>query len=284
MQQLDLDIIGTHLQIQIDTSSSCDEDFSHICSYLTDFELRYSRFIEGNWLYGVNMSRRGVLDKAGKQIIEFMLDLSEKSDGYFDPTVGKRLTELGYGNQKIKSEPIIEKKGYGDYRDIEISGDSIILHGDIFLEFGGVGKGYLIDQIQHILSKYPRFLINFGGDIYGRGGWTIGLESPFSADEIIGTIILDDHYLASSAGTRRKWGIYHHLIDPHTGESANNVISSYIEGQSGMMTDAYAMILCVMPWELACITLEKNPEISGVIVSKDGYIYQKHGSQADIFV
>lgn len=65
--------------------------------------------------------------------------------------------------------------------------------------------------------------------MYGRGGWDIGLESPFASDEVIGTIILDDLFLACSAGTRRKWGSHHHLIDPHTGESAHEVIASYIE-------------------------------------------------------
>ena len=29
-------------------------------------------------------------------MLEYMLDLAMKTDGYFDPTVGKRLTELGY--------------------------------------------------------------------------------------------------------------------------------------------------------------------------------------------
>ncbi len=65
--------------------------------------------------------------------------------------------------------------------------------------------------------------------MYGRGRWTVGLESPFASDEVIGTLVLDDHYLACSAGTRRKWGMHHHLIDPHTGESANSIIASYIE-------------------------------------------------------
>jgi thiamine biosynthesis lipoprotein ApbE len=65
--------------------------------------------------------------------------------------------------------------------------------------------------------------------MYGRGRWNIGLESPFASDEVIGTIILDDLFLACSAGTKRKWGNHHHLIDPHTGESARDVIASYIE-------------------------------------------------------
>lgn len=41
-------------------------------------------------------------------------------------------------------------------------GDEVFLHGDILLEFGGVGKGYLIDIIKKYLEIFPRFLINFG--------------------------------------------------------------------------------------------------------------------------
>ena len=54
-------------------------------------------------------------------------------------------------------------------------------------------------------EESKRYLINFGGDMYGVGSWDIGLESPFSSDEVIGTIALDDLFLACSAGTRRKW-------------------------------------------------------------------------------
>ena len=94
MQVLELDIIGTHLHIQIDTSSSCDEDFSHIRSYLTDFESRFSRFLDDNWLADLNKNRTGILDEDGKKMLEFMLEMAHKTGGYFDPTIGKRLTEL----------------------------------------------------------------------------------------------------------------------------------------------------------------------------------------------
>ncbi len=50
-----------------------------------------------------------------------------------------------------------------------------------------------------------------------------------------------------------------------------------------MISDAYATALCVMPWEKAILTLQKTPEISGVIVSVEGNIYQKEASRADIF-
>lgn len=96
MQILSLDIIGTHLQVQIDTSSSCDEDFSHIRTRLQDFEARYSRFIEGNWLDTLNKNRTGTLDLDAQSMLTSMLDIARRTLGYFDPTVGKRLSELGY--------------------------------------------------------------------------------------------------------------------------------------------------------------------------------------------
>ena len=102
MQIFSFDIIGTHLQIQIDTSSSCDEDFSHIRTRLRDFEARYSRFIEGNWLDTLNKNRTGILDIDAQNMLDHMLDIARRTLGYFDPTVGKQLTELGYGNPKLQ--------------------------------------------------------------------------------------------------------------------------------------------------------------------------------------
>jgi thiamine biosynthesis lipoprotein ApbE len=361
MQSFALDIIGTHLDIRIDTDRDCSVLFAEIETRLQDFEQKYSRFISGNWLDVLNQKRTATLDIDGQKMLTYMLTVSANTDGYFDPTVGKRLTELGYGKRSDQNiVPVIppedsggiqaSKKwnmdcftprvlpmlrkgarprndGNGNYRDIELDWDRVTLHGDILLEFGWVGKGYLIDVIQEMIDNWlchidrnsavsvtngveiscsenwagfldyenhgnrfsplemteTRYLINFWGDMYGRGGWTVGLESPFASDEVIGTLFLDDHFLACSAGTRRKWGTHHHLIDPHTGESANSVIASYIEWASGMIVDSYATALCVMPWELAITTLQKTPEISGVIISAEGNIYQKEGSRAEVF-
>ena len=129
-----------------------------------------------------------------------------------------------------------------------------------------------------------RYLINFWWDMYGCGGWKVGLESPFASDEVIGTSVLDDIFLACSAWTRRKWWEgNHHLIDPKTLTPAREVVASYIEWSSGISTDSYATALCVMPWERAIETLQKTPEISGVIVRYDGTLYQKDGTSMDIF-
>lgn len=130
MFTLDLDTIGTHLHLRVDASSSVqlDEDFSRIRTYLEDFEAKYSRFIPGNYLHTLNQSRSGVLDHDAKIMFSYALELARKTDGYFDPTVGKRLRTLGYGNpetairtsENIFDDILSAASDDGDYRDVII--------------------------------------------------------------------------------------------------------------------------------------------------------------------
>ncbi len=285
MQKYEFDIIGTHLIILLDSEDDFSKTFDILEKDLIRFEEKYSRFIEWNWLYELNMARSWILDQESRKMITFMLEVAKKSSGYFDPTVWKRLTELWYGNKKIATKNNLE--WFWDYRDIEVIWDVITLHGDILLEFGGVGKWYLIDVLKKTLCESgattARYLINFWWDLYGKWWWKVGLESPFASDEVIWVIDLEDDFLACSAWTKRKWGNHHHLIDPHTWISATEVVASYVEGDSGMIADAYATTLCVMSWKSACKLLEETPEISGVLVSKEGNIDKKRGSRSEIF-
>ena len=96
MQQWNYQIIGTHINISIDTSIDCSDLFMQIRNRLNNFESTFSRFIEGNWLYNLNISRHAIMDLDAKNMLAYALSIADKTDGYFDPTVSKRLTELGY--------------------------------------------------------------------------------------------------------------------------------------------------------------------------------------------
>ena len=87
MQSFALQIIGTHLRIQLDTDSSCDLLFDSLKVRLSDFEQKYSRFIPGNWLDELNIAREAILDTDGKNMLEYALRVAADTDGYFDPTV-----------------------------------------------------------------------------------------------------------------------------------------------------------------------------------------------------
>lgn len=138
MHEFHLDTIGTHLRICIDTSSPIGEDFSLIQKRLRVFEQTFSRFIPDNWLADLNMSRHGILDIDGEIMLGTMLHLARKSDGYFDPTIGKRLRELGYANSAVPQyQGVVTtlENVSNDYRDIDLTGNHVTLKGDIELEF-----------------------------------------------------------------------------------------------------------------------------------------------------
>lgn len=100
MQIFELDTLGTKLRIRIDSSCSCAGNFSEIQTMLLDFDAKYSRFIPGNWLDRLNRDGGGELDADSKTMLDFSLDLAQKTGGIFDPVVGSRLTQLGYGSRE----------------------------------------------------------------------------------------------------------------------------------------------------------------------------------------
>jgi hypothetical protein len=50
MKIFHLNIIGTHLEIRIPSEKNANGLFSSIEKYLRDFEEKYSRFQDNNWL------------------------------------------------------------------------------------------------------------------------------------------------------------------------------------------------------------------------------------------
>ncbi len=94
MQKSSFDIIGTHLMISLDTNEDCMSLFFSIRERLAAFEQRYSRFIESNWLHDLVITRRAILDTEAEKMLSFALHLAHSTEGYFDPTIGKRLSEL----------------------------------------------------------------------------------------------------------------------------------------------------------------------------------------------
>lgn len=100
MQIFELDTLGTKLRITIDSPHSCEEVFSEIRVMLLEFDKKYSRFIPGNWLDTLNRSGGGELDADSKIMLDFSLELARQTHGIFDPTIGSRLTQLGYGSRE----------------------------------------------------------------------------------------------------------------------------------------------------------------------------------------
>ena len=105
IQKFEHSSIGTKLFLQINSSDDFSEKFSEIIAFLDAFDNKYSRFKKDNWLYTLNQSGQNLLDEHTEKMIFFMQKIARETDGYFDPTIGKRLSELGYGNSDFFFSP-----------------------------------------------------------------------------------------------------------------------------------------------------------------------------------
>lgn len=138
------------------------------------------------------------------------------------------------------------------------------------------------------MPKNIDFLINFGGDMACRGIWKIALESPFVNGEAIGILEFSNSFLACSAGNKRKFGKSHHLINPHSGESAREISAVFLEASSttknaGMLTDSLATAFSVMSWDFALKKINNFPEISAVLVKNSGEFFRMPNSHMQLF-
>lgn len=240
------------------------------------FEQHYSRFISGNRLDQLNHSPwvPVELDDEAYVLLSFSLDLARKTHGAFDPTIIRTLESYGYD-----SSYSFQRREWWPtwYQHVELSDHSVILHHDVAIEFGAVGKGYLLDVLAGKLRAawYTKFLLDFGWDIIADGWYDIALENPFDLSQAIGTIHVDGFAIAASNGAKRKVKDFHHLLDAHTGKPIVDIAGVYIAAPTGLIADAYSTAVFVSWAEKGKELLAAEDDITGVMVFADGTYWQK---------
>lgn len=275
---------GTLLTIDIvadqDPTLAVQECFS-VCE---KFEQRYSRFIPWNWLDQINING-GVpvlLDEESALLVTYLLDLAKKTWWKFDPTITNTLESYGYNN----TYSFLPKKTWPvGYQHISFHDNVLTLHDGVKIEFGAIGKGYLLDVMKTILVKsgFSHFLLDFGGDMIGKGGYEVWLENPFDLTQVIGTIVVDDCALASSNGAKRAVGDFHHLLNAVSGKPVHDIAGVYITAATWMIADLWSTAIFVSWAEEGKALLENTDEITGMIVFADGSYWKKDGYKGKVY-
>ncbi len=110
----------------------------------------------------------------------------------------------------------------------------------------------------------------------------MGLEDPEDFSKVIGKISLQDGFFCSSAGSRRKFGNSHHLLNALTGNSTHHALATYVESRSGMYADGFSTACFVTPLALS-LELFCSPKIEGVLLTDARTVYQSEGSTIELF-
>lgn len=244
--------IGTHWSIE--TSAPLDKVLqTEITKRIEIFDKTYSRFRDDS-LISQLAKRAGEYDfpADAKQLVLFYRHLYVATDGAMSPLVGDILEAAGY-------DKAYSLKPHGQYETARSWGEimtwqgtRVDMHQPAIVDFGAVGKGYLVDIVGELLeqSGHKEYTIDASGDVRIRGAaQTIGLENPYDASRVIGSVPLTNASLCASATNRRAWGEWHHIVDPRSGKPVRDIVATWVVADSTLLADGLATALFFVPAE-----------------------------------
>ncbi len=283
---------GSTFQVRYLTSSNqnFEEDINTI---LRNIDQSMSTYLPGSLISQLNSGDVELtVDAHFRKVLDRALEISQETEGDFDPTVGVLVSLWGFGFEEVRTdvdtemiEEALEKTGYDKVR---YAGGRVSLPEGMSLDFNALAQGYTVDVIaEHLESKgIEHYMVEVGGEVRTLGVndkgnlWRIGIDKPKPQidDESRFQVIveMDNNALATSGNYRRYWvddetGLkYSHTINPHTGTPAKNrLLSVSILAPTSMDADAYATVCMVKGVEGCMEFLEAKPELEGYLVFTD---------------
>jgi thiamine biosynthesis lipoprotein len=252
-QHLQFQAIGTQWTITVNSASkgpSISDLINSIHARIEAFDVVYSRFRPDSLVSSLaQKAGRYPLPADGYKLLHFYEQLYAATAGQVTPLIGQVMTDAGYdASYSFRQQPLHSPPRWEDTLTYDQS--SITMHRPALLDFGAAGKGYLVDIIGALLERsgVTSYLLNAGGDIRHRSSTPetaveIGLENPLDQSEIIGIARLGNRSLCASAGSKRAWGNFHHIIDPQKLSSPRNTLATWVIADDTMTADGLATAL-----------------------------------------
>ncbi len=280
--------IGTSWVIDIkDPLSEESEDLllKKIIKRIDIFDKDYSRFRDDSLV--TKMSKESgefVLPSDAHKMVSLYKEFYDATDSLVTPLIGQVLVDAGYDSRYSLEEKILTKpKKWED--TMSWQEPKLTIKEPVLLDFGAGGKGYLVDIVSELLETegMKSYCVDAGGDIRQRGEdgevLKVGLEHPDDAGSVIGVIPILNKSICGSAGNRRKWGNFHHIINPETLSSANDVLAVWAIAESTILADLVTTALFFVPPEKI-----NNHKFEYLIVFSDYSIKRSLGFNAEMFI
>jgi len=252
-----------------------------------------STYIPNSDISKINRGDTSVkVDHMFKDVFELSKKIYNKTDGYFDPTVGSLVNAWGFGPEKeiaMDSAKVDSLLRFVGFNKVSISDDATVRKEDvrIYFDFNAIAKGYAIDRVAVLMDEkgIQNYLIEIGGELVAKGRntikgkpWAVGIDNPENEEERELKLIinLEDRALASS-GNYRKFRIdgetgekYVHTIDPITGYTKNSkTLGVTILASDCATADGYATAFMAMDLEAAERIILSDSTLDAYIIYVD---------------
>ena len=223
-----------------------------------------------------------------RQLIEKSQRLGELSAGAFDISVQPlwRLYEAHFWSHTHIQPDILAKahdvaRSLVDFRQIESgTGNVGFARAGMAITLNGNAQGFVTDAITGMLRNegFESAVVDLGefrtiGHHPDGHPWRIGIRNSKDRTKVDRMVELDDMALAVSGGygtTFEPSGRFHHIFDPHTGDSANKLARVAVISPRATDADGLATAICVTGEAGTPGLLAAYPQTSAILTRLDG--------------
>lgn len=257
-------------------------DMQHL---FREAERRFSRFLPDSELARLNRAD-GPIAVSG-ELLELLVRARAHAidtDGIFEADVGAAMRASGYdrsfapGELDRASPPDPAPRASDGVLRIDERHRSVARPPTVEIDLGGFLKGHTADRAA-ALASVP-VIVDAGGDAVLRGappgepGWIVEIEDPHDPARTIGTIVVRDRAIATSAANRRRWKrgtrVMHHLIDPRTRLPAQtDLAQATVIAPTAEQADVMAKVAFILGAEHAPREITRRG-LGAVLVLEDG--------------
>ncbi|MCI0700726.1 MAG: FAD:protein FMN transferase [Planctomycetia bacterium] len=217
-------------------------------------------------------------------------ELSKKSDGAFDVTVGPvvQLWRLARRTQQLPdSKELAAAMAKVGYKKVKLDAKNKTVQlttPGMQLDLGGIGKGFAADEALKLLrAKFgiKQALVAAAGDITcgdappGKDGWVVDI-APIAKKQKPRTLKLANASVSTSGDLEQFVEIggvrYSHILDPKTGIGLTGRRSVTVIAPNGITADSMTKAVSVLPPKIGLKLVEDTPGAAAyiVVLDKDG--------------
>ena len=243
---------------------------------IKDAENSLSSYNPKTPIYLLNKNRYAKLDKYAYEALSLSKKYYEKTDGYFDITIGSITKDLyGFGekNRLPSSKELSDAKVC--FNNIRFNENEAFLKKEMKVDLGGMGKGFSIDKVRRYFIKngVKEGVISASGDIRCLSTCKINIQNPFIEDASLASFETAKEDLGiTTSGNYNRYVLStqnNHLINPKSKKPQTDFISVTLIGElSNSDLDAYATAISVMPLKEAYKFLQKI-KVGYIILQSD---------------
>lgn len=229
------------------------------------------------------------------ELLSLGLALSHNSAGAFDPTVQPLYLLYAQHFATPHAAPggpprqavarVLQLLGCSA---IELRADRIRLRRPgMALTLNGIAQGFITDRVADLLRSagFTDVLVNLGearalGHRPDGQTWRAGIADPRQPARMAFELPLGSDRgalpaLATSAGYGTTFGSdprVHHLLDPHTGRSANHWLQATVAAPRATLADGLSTTLAILPPGRAAALMRSYPSTRAYLVDASGRI------------